>query len=191
LIQRALIRKDTMNLFTLTTYRAIDRLAIAAYDATGLACLAAQHAHAWLAPRVARLEQEVDAAAALKRARKETGAAFKRMSERLGWTVEDLRGLRDAFTSIPWTGTAGSPDPEPRVSDGYQPPDLWEDMQRDPLAGEWPDDYQTDSPDFDEARDRVRAEIIERTYPSRAMAEPTPTVDYLNRLLGVDPDGAA
>jgi hypothetical protein len=167
-----------MNLFALTTYRAIDRLAIAAYDATGLACLTAQHAHSWLAPRVARLEQEVDAAAALKRARKETGVAFKRMSERLGWTVEDLRGLKDAFTSIPWTGTAGSPDPEPWVSDWYQPPDL-ELILPDPPV------------EFEEARDRLRAEIIERTHPSIAMAEPAPTVDYLNRLLGVDPDGAA
>jgi hypothetical protein len=155
--------------------RAADTIAVALYDVTGLACLLAHHTHNWLAPRIARLEADQTALRALKRARKETGRYFQEKAKRLGWTVEDLRAIRDG-----WTGSFDQPEPEPWVNDGHRAREyglLMEEFE-----------------DFEAARARLRAEVdarLDERHPSLAMAEPAPTVEYLNRLLGVDPDGVA
>lgn len=98
---------------TLTVIRVLDLVAVALYDSAGVAQVAAHHSHGWLAPRVARLDAEVDRVAVLRRARRATGRAFVDMSQRVGWTLDDLRGLKSAFSSLPWDEvpelTAGSP----------------------------------------------------------------------------------
>lgn len=45
--------------------------------------------------------------------------AVTRGLRRISWLIDDVRGAWSAMTAIPWTA-----DPEPWVSDGYQPPGL-------------------------------------------------------------------
>jgi hypothetical protein len=108
-------------------------------------------------------------------------AAAIRAGRRIRWFNEDLRAVWSVMTAIPWLGT-DDPEPEPWVNDGYVPP-MFERILPDPFLDDWQD---IDPPEFEEARDRLRAEVLERVHPSCEPTEPAPTVEYLNRLLGVE-----
>jgi hypothetical protein len=103
-----------MNLATLTAARTADRLALIAHDTTGMLCVSAAKARAWLAPWIVagRLERfERIERRGTRKQRRSTGRHFEALAGRRigGWSDRLIGELTDP---VGW------------VSDGYVPPGM-------------------------------------------------------------------